>query len=144
MIIVLTPDATKQDADEILKQIESMGLKPLYMPGSERVVLGALGDERVLGRLHLENHPKVEQVTAILAPYKLVSREMRKHDTVVDLGGGVQEGGGRFVVVAGPCAVESRESFRKTAGIVAELGAVGLRGGAYKPRTSPYSFQGLG
>jgi 3-deoxy-7-phosphoheptulonate synthase len=97
----------------------------------------------VLGKLHLENHPLVESVTPILHPFKLVSREMKRADTVVDLGG-VKIGGGSFAVVAGPCAVESLESFRKTAELVKEAGAIALRGGAYKPRTSPYSFQGLG
>ena len=143
MIIVLKPEATKEEAEEICRQIETAGLKPLYMPGSERTVLGALGDERVLGKLHLENHPHVESVTPILHPFKLVSREMKPTDTIVDLKG-VKIGGDSFVVVAGPCAVESHESFHKTASLVKQSGAVALRGGAYKPRTSPYSFQGLG
>ncbi len=143
MIIVLRPDATKSDADALLDKIEAAGLKPLYMPGSERTVLGALGDERVLGTLHLENHPLVESVTPVLAPYKLVSREMRPHDTLVDLNG-VTVGGEQFVVIAGPCAVESYEQTRTTAEAVKAAGARAMRGGAYKPRTSPYSFQGLG
>jgi 3-deoxy-7-phosphoheptulonate synthase len=143
MIIVLRPEATKAHADEILERIESLGLRPLYMPGTERVVLGALGDERVLEELHLESHPRVESVQRILAPYKLVSREMHPHDTVVDLGG-VAIGGSRFAVIAGPCAVESRDQMRATAEAVRTAGAVALRGGAFKPRTSPYSFQGLG
>jgi len=143
VIIVLKPEATKIQADEILAKIESLGLKPLYMPGSERVVLGALGDERVLERLHLENHPIVESVRRILAPYKLVSREMHAHDTVVDLRG-VPIGGPRFVVIAGPCAVESRDQMERTAKAVRAAGAAALRGGAFKPRTSPYAFQGLG
>ena len=143
MIIVLRPDATKSDADALLDKIEAAGLKPLYMPGSERTVLGALGDERVLGTLHLENHPLVESVTPVLSPYKLVSREMRPHDTLVDLNG-VTVGGEQFVVIAGPCAVESYEQTKTTAEAVKEAGARAMRGGAYKPRTSPYSFQGLG
>lgn len=143
MIIVLTPDATKEDADAILARIESRGLKPLYMPGSERTVLGALGDERVLGELRLESHPKVESLKPILAPYKLVSREMHPHDTVVDVDG-VQLGGGRFTVIAGPCSIESAEQMRATGLAIKEHGARILRGGAFKPRTSPYSFRGLG
>lgn len=143
MIIVLRPDATKSDADALLNKIEAAGLKPLYMPGSERTVLGALGDERVLGTLHLENHPLVESVKPVLAPYKLVSREMRAHDTLVDLNG-VTVGGEQFVVIAGPCAVESYEQTKTTAEAVKQAGARAMRGGAYKPRTSPYSFQGLG
>lgn len=143
MIIVLRREATKADADRILGLIEGAGLKPLYMPGSERTVLGALGDERVLGKLHLESDPHVESVKAILAPYKLVSREMQPADTLVDLGGGVVVGGQRVVVIAGPCAVEGREQLFETCRAVQAAGARAFRGGAYKPRTSPYSFQGL-
>ncbi len=143
MIIVLKADATRAQADEILERIDKLGLKPLYMPGTERVVLGALGDERVLEQLHLESHPMVESVQRILAPYKLVSREMHPHDTVVDIGG-VAVGGSQLAVFAGPCSVESREQMGETASAVKAAGAVGLRGGAFKPRTSPYSFQGLG
>ena len=143
MIIVLKRGATKEIADEILERIEACGLKPLYMPGDERIVLGALGDERKLGRLRLENHVHVESVKPILAPYKLVSREMQPEDTVVHVGG-VPFGGGQFSVVAGPCAVESLEQLRTTAKAVKAGGAACLRGGAFKPRTSPYSFQGLG
>jgi 3-deoxy-7-phosphoheptulonate synthase len=144
MIIVLRPGATKEDADEILAQIAATGLKPLYMPGTERIVLGALGDERVLGRLNLEGHPKVESVKPILAPYKLVSRELHPHDTLVPVGRSATLGGDRFTVIAGPCAVESEEQLRATAQAVQRGGAVVLRGGCFKPRTSPYSFQGLG
>lgn len=143
MIIVLKPTATEAAARDILKDIENCGLKPLFMPGKERIVLGALGDERVLGKLHLENHPDVESVKPILAPYKLVSREMKPADTIVEIGG-VPIGGGSFTVIAGPCAVESAEQFRETAEAVKAAGASILRGGAFKPRTSPYAFQGLG
>ena len=143
MIIILKPDANKKDADEILELIKAKGLKPLYMPGSERVVLGALGDERVLGKLHLENHPKVEEIKPILAPYKQVSREVKKESTVVDING-VKVGGETFTVIAGPCAVESYEQLEKTVSKLKGTGASCIRGGAFKPRTSPYSFQGLG
>ena len=144
MIIVLKPEATPAIAQELLARIEALGLKPLHLPGTERTVLGALGDERVLATLNLASHPFVESVKPILAPYKLVGRELHPHDTLVDLGLGVTVGGGRFTVVAGPCAVEGRDSLLATAVIVKELGAVALRGGAFKPRTSPYAFQGLG
>jgi 3-deoxy-7-phosphoheptulonate synthase len=143
MIIVLKPHTPKEDADRLLARIEESGLKSLYMPGSERTVLGALGDERVLGELHLENDPIVESVKPILAPYKLVSREFQAHDTVVSIGGATV-GGERFMVIAGPCAVETTERLTATAEIVKKAGAHVLRGGAFKPRTSPYSFQGLG
>jgi 3-deoxy-7-phosphoheptulonate synthase len=143
MIIILKPDASKADAEELLAKIDGLGLKSLYMPGTERTVLGAIGDERVLGRLHLENDPRVEEVKEVLAPYKLVSRELHPHDSVVSIGNATI-GGDRFLVIAGPCAVESREQMLATALAVKHSGAGALRGGAYKPRTSPYSFQGLG
>lgn len=143
MIIVLKPDAPSQVADDILAQIESKGLRSLHMPGSERVVLGALGDERVLFELQLESHPHVERVEPILAPFKLASRELHPHDTIVHLGA-VPVGGEHFTVVAGPCAVESYSQMQRTALAVQKSGAQALRGGVYKPRTSPYSFQGLG
>ncbi len=143
MIIVLKPGATKEQADAILAKIEALGLKSLYMPGSERTVLGALGDERVIAKLHLDSDPVVEDVKPILAPYKLVSREMRAHDSIVNIGN-ASIGGDRFMVIAGPCAVESLEQLRDTAARVKGSGAHALRGGAFKPRTSPYAFQGLG
>ena len=143
MIIVLKPGATRRDADEVLGQISRAGLKPLYLPGEERIVVGAIGDERVLAGLHLDSNPAVERVTPILSPYKLVSRELHCADTRINVGT-VEVGGPRFVVIAGPCAVESREQILATAAAVREHGGHCLRGGAYKPRTSPYSFQGLG
>ncbi|MFO8009684.1 MAG: 3-deoxy-7-phosphoheptulonate synthase [Dehalococcoidia bacterium] len=143
MIIILKPAATKRDADEIISQIDSLGLKPLYMPGTERTVLGAIGDERVLASLHLESHPLVERITPILTPYKLVARDLHPADTIVEVGG-VPIGGKRITIIAGPCAVESREQMMDTAWAVKEAGAHLIRGGAYKPRSSPYSFQGLG
>jgi 3-deoxy-7-phosphoheptulonate synthase len=143
MIIVLKPEATKKDAQEIIRRIAALGLKPLYMPGTERTVLGAIGDERIIGKLRIENHPLVERVSPVLTPYKLVSREIHPRDTVVRIGG-VPLGGNYFAVIAGPCAVESPRQMLLTAQAVKRAGAKCLRGGAYKPRTSPYSFQGLG
>ena len=143
MIILLKYGASKLDADEIVSQISSMGLKPLYMPGVERTVIGAIGDERVLEKLHFENHPAVERVDKILTPYKLVCRDLHPIDTVVSIDG-VLIGGGHFAVIAGPCAVESEEQMFKVAEIVKKSGGNALRGGAFKPRSSPYSFQGLG
>ncbi len=143
MIIVLKPEATKSDADEILEKISSVGLKPLYMPGTERTVLGALGDERVLATLHLGNHPLVDRITPILSSYKMVSRELHHQDTVVSIGD-VPIGGKQFSVIGGPCAIENRDQLMATAEAVKNGGGHCLRGGAYKPRSSPYSFQGLG
>ncbi|MGQ0590850.1 MAG: 3-deoxy-7-phosphoheptulonate synthase [Sphingosinicella sp.] len=143
MIIVLKPEASPSDAKEILARISDAGLKPLHMPGSERVVLGALGDERVLAELQLESHPMVESVKPILAPYKLVSREMHPHDTIVRIGG-MAIGGSAFKVIAGPCAVETHDQLRNTGLAVKAAGASAIRAGAYKPRTSPYGFPGHG
>ena len=144
MIIVLKPGTSKEIADQIMDRIDKMGCRPLYMPGTERVVLGAIGEERLLGMLHLESYPEVESITAILSPYKLVSRELHPHDTIVSIGSEVSVGSERFVVIAGPCAVESLEQMEKTAIAVQQSGATCLRGGAFKQRTNPYSFQGLG
>jgi 3-deoxy-7-phosphoheptulonate synthase len=143
MIIVLKYGTTEDEAQEILDKIRSVGLKPLYMPGTERTVVGAIGDERKLGPLHIENHPLVEQVTPILAPFKMVSREAHPGDSIIQIGS-VPVGGETFVIIAGPCAVESKDQMLATAQIAKANGAHCLRGGAYKPRTSPYSFQGLG
>ena len=142
MIIILKKEATKEQAEELLEAIGDQGLKPLYMPGTERIVLGALGDERVLGKLRLEGYPFVERVVAILTPYKLVSRELHPHDTMVKVKD-VPIGPGYFTVIAGPCAVESEQQIIASAKAVKAAGVKLLRGGAYKPRTSPYSFQGL-
>lgn len=143
MIIVLKPQATRKDADEILAQIASLGLKPLYLPGTERTVLGALGDERVIASLQLDSHPLVERITPILTLYKLVSREAHPQDSVVRVGNAAV-GGKKLTVIAGPCAIESQDQLFETAEAVKKGGGHCLRGGAYKPRSSPYSFQGLG
>ncbi len=143
MIIVLRPSATKADAEEILDRIAALELRPLHLPGSERTVIGALGDERKLGALHLESHPAVERVDPILAPYKAVNREMHPDGSVVRVGD-FDVGGPRVWLVGGPCAIESHGQLLETAEVVKEAGAHALRGGAFKPRTSPYSFQGLG
>jgi 3-deoxy-7-phosphoheptulonate synthase len=143
MIIVLKREASPEAAEAILARISAAGLQPLHMPGSERVVLGALGDERILAELQLESDPSVEAVKPILAPYKLVSREMHPHDTIVRIGG-MAIGGTGFKVIAGPCAVETRDQLYNTAKAVQAAGATGLRAGAYKPRTSPYGFSGHG
>ncbi len=142
MIIILKKSATKEDAERLLAIIAEHGLQPLYMPGSERTVLGALGDERVLGTLSLDAYPFVDRVLPILSPYKRASRELQTHDSVVMVGK-VPIGPGRFTVIAGPCAVESEAQILESARLVKASGAHILRGGAYKPRTSPYSFQGL-
>ena len=143
MIIVLKPHATEQDAREILDKIASLGLKPLYMPGVERTVLGALGDERVLSQLHLDAYPMVDEIKPVLSPYKLVSRELQAHDSIISIGK-QKVGGNQFSIIAGPCSVESEEQLFGVSEMLQQQGITMLRGGAFKPRTSPYSFQGLG
>lgn len=143
MIIVMKPEARAETVERLLSQIEGKGLKPLHMPGAERVVLGALGDERVLAELKLDAEPEVESVKPILAPYKLVGRELHPHDSRIAIGDAVL-GGGTFALIAGPCAVESEEQLLASAQAAKTAGARVLRGGAFKPRTSPYSFQGHG
>ncbi|NVK21449.1 MAG: 3-deoxy-7-phosphoheptulonate synthase [Kangiellaceae bacterium] len=143
MIIILKANASEADAKEILNKIEAAGLQPLHMPGVERTVLGALGDERVLQGLNLDSHPQVESIKPVLSQYKLVSREIYPQDTVVNLGL-TSVGSSQFAIMGGPCAIESEEQLLETAKYVKKAGATVLRGGAFKPRTSPYSFQGLG
>ncbi len=142
MIIVMA-SRKKEDIDRVVERIQEFGYQAHLIEGVERTVIGAVGDERGKDRLQsLESLPGVESVVRILKPFKLAGRELRKEDSVYHVGS-AQIGGGRFCVMAGPCSVESREQIIETACLVKESGAAVLRGGAYKPRTSPYSFQGL-
>ncbi len=144
MIIVMKRKADQQELEKVIKWIESVGYKAHVSKGVERTIIGAIGDER--GKVVLmsaESMPGVEKVMPILQPYKLASRETRDGNTVIKVGA-VEIGGPKFVVIAGPCAVESLEQLMECAFVVKKAGASMLRGGAFKPRTSPYSFQGLG
>src|SRR6266498_1476471 len=148
MIIVLRPDVTAEQIDHVLERIAELGFKPHLSRGERRTIIGVIGDE---GKLHvqpLSAIPGVEQVLPILKPFKLASREMHPGDSVVDVqargGRTVKIGGGHLAMTAGPCAIESAEVLDDIAGKVKSAGANILRGGAFKPRTSPYSFQGLG
>jgi 3-deoxy-7-phosphoheptulonate synthase len=143
MIIVLKPQATQADVDHIMEKIRERGLSPHLSTGQERRVIGVIGDERTIQNMPLAIFPGVESVTPILAPYKLVSREFRKDNTVVTVGDGVAIGGRLVPVMAGPCAVETKVQVTGVAQAVKASGARLLRGGAFKPRTSPYAFQGL-
>ena len=144
MIIVLRPDATKKQIDHIVDRVKKLGLKPMVSKGTERTIIGVIGPEDILRVTPLEVFPGIEKVMPVLAPYKLVSREFKRQDSVVNLGRGVKIGGRRIVVMAGPCAVEKLELLIKIAKEAKKAGASVLRGGAFKPRSSPYSFQGLG
>ncbi len=144
MIIVLKPEATPADLDHLTETLKAKGLSVNISRGKERTVVGAIGDERVLTDLPLSVYPGVESVHKILQPFKLVSREFKKADTVITFANGVTIGGPEIQVMAGPCAVESEEQLLYVAERVKKAGAKILRGGAFKPRTSPYTFQGLG
>jgi 3-deoxy-7-phosphoheptulonate synthase len=143
MIIVLRPNSTDEQIDHILERIQELGLKPHLSRGELRTIIGVIGDENKLQAEPLLAIPGVEQVLPILKPFKLASREFHKDDTVVHVGS-VRIGGGSLAMIAGPCAVESYEVLDTIAGQIKAAGANILRGGAFKPRTSPYSFQGLG
>jgi len=143
MIIVLKPDTSPEQLDHILQRINELGLRPHVSKGEQRTIIGVIGDEQKLQTQPLSAMPGVEQVFPILKPFKLASREMKPTDTVVQVGK-VRIGGGSLAMIAGPCAVESYEALDEIAGHVKKAGANILRGGAFKPRTSPYSFQGLG
>ena len=143
MIISMRAGATKEEVDHVIEQISKMGYEAHPIYGKERVVIGSIGDERGKARLHaLEAAPGVEQVVPILKPFKLAGRELQSDRSVVRIGD-LEVGSDQFVVMAGPCSVESREQILETAHAVKKAGAQMLRGGAFKPRTSPYSFQGL-
>jgi 3-deoxy-7-phosphoheptulonate synthase len=144
MIIVLRPDATKQQIDHLVTKVKKLGLKPWVSKGVERTIVGVIGEEDVLRRQPLEAFPGVEKVLEILKPYKLASRDFKKESSVIGIGRGVKVGGKKIVVMAGPCSVENKKLLISIAKSVKASGATILRGGAFKPRTSPYSFQGLG
>lgn len=144
MIIVLRPDATEEQINHIIERVQKLGLKPHLSKGTQRTIIGVIGPEDILRVTPLEAFPGVEQVMPVLAPYKLVSREFQKEDSVIELGKGIKIGSNRLVVMAGPCAIENMQTLYEVAREVKKAGASVLRGGAFKPRTSPYSFQGLG
>jgi len=142
MIVVMSHKANNQDIDNILKKLEKAGFQIHLSRGVERTIIGAIGDKTRLSDLSLEAMPGVEKVVPILEPYKLASRAYKNEPTVINVGD-LAIGGDTIHIMAGPCAVESWEQLLQSAQIVKEAGATLLRGGAFKPRTSPYSFQGL-
>ena len=144
MIIVLKPDATEENIAHILKKSTSLGLRSNVSRGAERTIIGLIGPEDKLQVIPLEVFPGVEKVMPVLAPYKLVSREIKKEGSIVKVKGDVSIGGKKILVMAGPCAVEGYDKLLSVARKVKASGATALRAGAFKPRTSPYDFQGLG
>jgi 3-deoxy-7-phosphoheptulonate synthase len=143
MILVLRTDATQPQIDHVIERVIELGFEPRVITGAFRTIVGLIGDDNAPGVEKLEAIPGVEQVLRILKPFKLASREFHRADTVVSVGN-VKIGAGHLAMIAGPCAVESREGLDRIAGHVKKAGANILRGGAFKPRTSPYAFQGMG
>src|SRR5947209_4981856 len=142
MIVVMKPGASQKQLDHIIERIEQLGLRGHVIVGTERTVVAALGEKRDGAKLALETGDGVEKVMPILAPYKMASTEVKKEPTLVEVLG-LKVGAGKIGVIAGPCSVESRDQILQVAEAVRQCGAAGLRGGAFKPRTSPYSFQGM-
>ncbi|MDR1702201.1 MAG: 3-deoxy-7-phosphoheptulonate synthase [Sporomusaceae bacterium] len=142
MIIVMNPTATQQEIENVIAKITKANLKVHLSEGSSRTIIGIIGEKKLITTLPLEVMPGVEKTISVTSSYKLVSREFHAEDTVINVDG-VTIGGAELVVMAGPCAVESLESLLAAAEAVKASGAAFLRGGAYKPRTSPYAFQGL-
>ena len=144
MIIVLKPSATPQQINHLCNKVKELGLQPNVSKGVERTIIGVIGEEDKIRIQPLEAFPGVEKVVTILKPFKLVSRDFKPESSIIDLGNGVVVGDKKFVIIAGPCAIEDKETTLKIAQAIKKEGASILRGGAFKPRTSPYSFQGLG
>jgi len=143
MLVVMDINARREDVEAVVRQIEKMGLRAHTIPGVQRIAIGVTGNRGPLDPQMLENLPGVKEVIQVSHAYKLVSREAHPEDTLVNVGG-IEVGGKGVVVVGGPCAVESMDQMRLVAEAVRRAGGQMLRGGAFKPRTSPYSFQGLG
>jgi 3-deoxy-7-phosphoheptulonate synthase len=145
MIIVMKPGAKPEQIQHVIDLVRDYGLKEHPIYGTDRTVIACLGDKRAVDKGAIENAPMVEKIVPILSPYKMASLEVKKERTQICIGPNrFRIGGNRVGVIAGPCAVENRDQILEIADKVKNSGCIGLRGGAYKPRTSPYSFQGLG
>lgn len=144
MIIILKPNCSEEQLAHVLEKIEEFGLKHDVSQGEHRTLIGVIGEEDIVRNAPLQAIPGVENVVPVLKPYKLASREVRPEDSAFDVGHGVTVGGGALGMIAGPCAIEGEEVLLEIARSVKAAGANILRGGAFKPRTSPYSYQGMG
>ncbi len=143
MIIILDAEASDAQIQAVQEKLTSMGMETHISKGIQRTIVGAIGDERKLDKEALEALPMVDQVIRVMKPYKIVARESHHADTVIDIAG-VPLGGSQVQVISGPCSVETQEQMDQSADDVAAAGCRLMRGGAFKPRTSPYSFQGVG
>ncbi len=145
MIVVMQSGCAQADVDHVVGLIRELGLTDHVIVGTDRTVVAAIGDKRGVDMSALETSPMVDRIVPILAPYKVASREVKKEPSVIPIGtGGAAVGGQKVAVIAGPCSVENEKQLMAVAAAVKSAGAVGLRGGAFKPRTNPYDFQGLG
>jgi len=144
MLIVMQHGAAQDEVRRVVETIEEMGYEARAMPGAQRTAIGLVGNDGRVDATRLAALPGVREIIHVTQPYKQVSREWRPESTVVELPGGVRIGGTEITVIAGPCSVESEQQILATARLVRDAGATLLRGGAFKPRTSPYAFQGLG
>ena len=144
MIVVMKPHASKESVQHVVDLVREYGLKEHVIYGTDRTVVACIGDKRMVDKGAIENAPMVEKVMPILSPYKMASVEVKKDRSVIELGPErFPLGANKIGIIAGPCAVEDRDQLLRTAELIKKAGCIGLRGGAYKPRTSPYSFQGL-
>ncbi len=144
MLIVMQSHATEEQVKAVCEKIESLGYRAHAIPGAQRTAIGITGNQGAVEVGALEELPGVQEIIRVTKPYKLVSRDVKEDDTVIHFPGGASIGGRELAIIAGPCAIESREQAMIVAERVARAGARFFRGGAYKPRTSPYTFQGLG
>jgi len=144
MIVVMKPGATRKQVQHVVALVREYGLKEHVIFGTDRTVIACIGDKRSVDKSAIENASMVDRIVPILAPYKMASKEVRKERSQIQIGpAGFAMGGRKIGVIAGPCAVENRDTLLKAAEAAKAAGCIGLRGGAFKPRTSPYSFQGL-
>jgi 3-deoxy-7-phosphoheptulonate synthase len=144
MLIVMNANAAKAEVDGVVRVIESLGFRPHVMPGATRTAIGVTGNQVAVDLSHFENLPGVAEAIRVTKPYKLITLDLRPERTIVDLGDGAKIGDGSLAIIAGPCAIENRKQAFAVADVVQRSGAKFFRGGAFKPRTSPYAFAGLG
>jgi len=144
MLIVMNANATQDEIDNAVRVVESLGFRAHVMPGATRTAIGVTGNRGAVDLSHFENLPGVAEAIRVTKPYKLITLDLRPERTIVDLGDGAKIGDGSLAIIAGPCAIESRKQAFAVAETVKNSGAQIFRGGAFKPRTSPYAFAGLG
>jgi 3-deoxy-7-phosphoheptulonate synthase len=144
MLIVMTAHATQGDISNVVRIVESLGFRAHVMPGANRTAIGVTGNRGAVDLSHFENLPGVAEAIRVTKPYKLITVDLQPDPTIIDLGGGAKIGDGSLAIIAGPCSVENRKQAFEVAAAVKKSGAQFFRGGAFKPRTSPYAFSGLG